>query len=297
MSVDDIAGILNEEDITGIARSISENKQYAKIQRKLDRLTEVLDRLGDKFDAGINEAVKKFVDKKDDDYFLKIISKRGGYITPGFFGITKLDPLLFIRSWEKYESFSYSGYCYWTDVECWATFRGKENLLKKMTKPATRVNNLEAKQSDLVMKLTKEHLKRNHNDEELKSIMTEIKRILKKNKKEYSRMQSPWRKALREVEKSVRTRRELNEISGGTWETLRIGSLLKKEFEKINEEGFIAILNSEGEVVRYINAEAVKKSLIDSTYEAHEEKLQESAKHFSEYRKIYFQKHADSKID
>ncbi len=294
MAFTDFTTILKEEDISGITKLISEDSKYEKLQRKLNVLIDKLNVLEDRFDVALKESVKKFAQKKDIDYFQKLISKQGGYVTPGGILMRRMDPLMYIGIWEREKSFSYPGYCYWTDVVCWAKFRGKEKLSKKMEKPYQKANVLEAKQSDIIVKLTKAHLKKNYSDEEFNQIMAEIKRILKANARAYKRRQSDFAKLIGGIRRSLRTSRELNDITGGIWETARIGTLMRKEFETINDSGYLAILNSSGEVVRFINAENIRQSLIDLTYETYETKLQDNATHFSEYRKIYFEKHADS---
>lgn len=285
---------------------IDEDKSLNKIDKKMNKLDRKLNPLEEKYGTLLRESVLKFVNKKGVDYFKKIISKRGGYISSiktkrGIdvnvaLSNAFISPITYLEVYERNKergeiSFSFYQHYYWTDVSGWANFKSKEKLLSKMQKPREKRDGLEQKWIKMAKAEAKKYFENNKDKFGDHDINTLVDKFMSKIT---IRIQRPKRLGFIELfGKRIKGKSELHQISGSPWGTMKLGKSLNKDFQEINDKGSLANLNSEGEVVPFLSVEEMMNSLKNWTFSKYNDELIQNAEKFNDYRKIYFEKHSE----
>jgi len=327
--------IIKDEDLEAIYKLMDADKNIIKLNKKMEKVLSKVKPLQDNYNAKIKTAVVKFATENDDKFFNKVILN-GGYIIeqsiikiPGLNNILsnaiKRSPLEYIKHYNTNKAMGYDGgfsfemksrhedsdsvtieikpVCYWTEVTCWTKFLSKSHLRKKIDKklkPFIKLNKNWVKKSMDIAKKYFKHNRDKYQDQYTSSLLEEFESFITEKEKKIYFSDSDPRVLFKVFKVKHSASKKLNKISGGIFKSRRLNKMLLSEFVAINKRGYQAILNSDGEVVPFIDGKEIRNSLINGTYKEYEEKLLNNAEHFDEYKEIYFKKHAtteDNSID
>jgi len=308
--------IIKDEDLKAIYKLMGSDKDLIKLDKKKHKALTKIAPLLDNYNGKLKEAIIKFATEKDDKFFNKLILN-GGYITvqsniikiPGMSGTIRKSPLEYINRYNInnakgfYDDFSFSregigpNYWlgYWTDVEQWANFLSKSHMEKKMKKKYEPYRDADDKWVKRSIDIAKKYFKQNmdkYRDQYVSSLLEEFESIIAEKERKIYYSDSDPRVLFRLFKNKHKRSKITTKIAGGRRNSKRINKMLLSEFIAINKRGYQAILNSDGEVVPFIDGKEIKNSLINGTYEEYKEKLLDNAEHFDDYKEIYFKKHA-----
>jgi len=303
--------IINNEDLEKIYNIINADKNIVKLNEKMEKVLDKVKPLVDDYNSKMEATAVKFATEKDDEFFNKVILN-GGYVKtnlsehiPGGNDITKKSPLEYINRYNINKAMGYNDFsfgtettataylvCYWTDVERWVNFLSKLHLYKKIDEkldPFIKLGDkLIEKSMDMAKKYFKQNQYKNYNAfyllEDFKSF------IIEKEQEKYFSGSFSDIHVLFKV--GAIQHGDLNKVNkDNTFRSKKINKMLLSEFVTINKKGYQAILNSDGDVVPFIDGKEIKNSIINGKYKEYKKKLIDNAEHFDEYKEIYFKKH------
>lgn len=310
MEPKDIEDILSEKEFDELEKLITEDSKYNKLSRKRSILLDKVGVILDELDSRSKEYVKKFALKKDVEFFKKRLAKYYGYmristrrrgpislqtsrlyLTPDIYFVDWGDNASGVRVLGH--SAAASGYSYWTEILLWAKVKGREKLMKKVSKLSTKIDKLNKKMNRIEKSLIKSHIKKNFSNDEFERMFMEI---LKLSNSQNEKLE----KAMSILAISGGTKefsKQMTDITGGSLEYTKVMLKLRKDMKQYYKNGVIPVLNSKGDVEPLITAEQMRDSLINLTFQKYEDELNEYAKEFKTNLKLYAEKYADSKID
>ncbi|MEM3860131.1 MAG: hypothetical protein QW478_12140 [Candidatus Micrarchaeaceae archaeon] len=273
-----ISSMTSKEELKGLISLMRSeainNREYSYLIVWWDKLEDERSQLSFQFDALVKQNARNFALTHDINFFLKLV-RRGGVVLYGGQIPPTRSYSAFLNSFTPIQHTE----ALWCQPELWLYFKEKDYIYKRLEEIENNLNKCYFKMEKVETKMFKNYLGNKYNDEIARQILSLIKKWRKIIIKREIKQQKIDQKAKEKAERKELLK-TLNPFATSDYKTL-FNLVAEKEgwsylssgrnfYRKINsflDRGVIPIINEKLEFVDFIDAEGIRKSLIDGTYE------------------------------